>query len=148
MWIWINTSQNIPSSVRCSSICEVRQLKVGCSTWRASRSLVNTNDQREPAVGSRWMGWVWEITGWSSRLHEITNLIRGIYRICLNLIKENRRMSACNRLDLQTLGSQLVMLKNLPNHWWIHKELKCFNGIHTMLDPSQDFAQNCTIMSL
>ena len=25
-------------------------------------------------------------------------------------------MSTCNRLDLQTLGSQLVMLKNLPDH--------------------------------
>ena len=31
-----------------------------------------------------------------------------------NLIKENQRMSACKRLDLQTLGSQLVMMpKNL-----------------------------------
>ena len=26
-------------------------------------------------------------------------------------------MSACNRLDLQTLGSQPVMPKNLPDHW-------------------------------
>ena len=26
-------------------------------------------------------------------------------------------MSTCNRSDLQTLGSQLVMPKNLPNHW-------------------------------
>ena len=26
-------------------------------------------------------------------------------------------MSTCNRLDLQTLGSYLVMPKNLPNHW-------------------------------
>jgi hypothetical protein len=32
---------------------------------------------------------------------------RGIYRILYpNLIKENRRMSTLNRLDLQTLGSQ------------------------------------------
>ena len=28
-----------------------------------------------------------------------------------------RRMSTCNRLDLQTLWSQLVMSKNLPDHW-------------------------------
>ena len=34
-----------------------------------------------------------------------------------NLIKENRRMSTCNRLDLQTLGSQPVMPKNLPDDW-------------------------------
>jgi hypothetical protein len=33
-----------------------------------------------------------------------------------NLIKENRRMSTCNRLDLQTLGSQPMMPKNLPDH--------------------------------
>ena len=26
-------------------------------------------------------------------------------------------MSTCNQLDLQTLRSQLVMPKNLPNHW-------------------------------
>ena len=26
-------------------------------------------------------------------------------------------MSTCNRLDLQTLGYQLVMPKNLPDHW-------------------------------
>ena len=27
-------------------------------------------------------------------------------------------MSTCNRLDLQTIGSQLVMMpKNLPDHW-------------------------------
>ena len=34
-------------------------------------------------------------------------------------------MSTCNRLDLQTLGSQLIVLKNLPNHWygWLQKGL-------------------------
>ena len=42
--------------------------------------------------------------------------IRGIYKIYPNLIKENRRMSTCNRLDLQTLGSQPIMPKNLPDH--------------------------------
>ena len=26
-------------------------------------------------------------------------------------------MSTCNRLDLETLGSQPVMPKNLPDHW-------------------------------
>ena len=26
-------------------------------------------------------------------------------------------MSTCNRLELQTLGSQPVMPKNLPNQW-------------------------------
>jgi hypothetical protein len=48
---------------------------------------------------------------------KITDRFRGIYRIIYpNLIKENRRMSTCNRLDLQTLGSKPIMLKNLPDH--------------------------------
>ena len=43
---------------------------------------------------------------------------RGIYnRIYPNWIKENQRMSTCNRLDLQARGSQPVMPKNLPHHW-------------------------------
>ena len=29
-------------------------------------------------------------------------------------------MSTCNRLNLQTLGSQPVMSKNLPDHWIKH----------------------------
>ena len=40
--------------------------------------------------------------------------LRGIYRIYPNLIKENQRMSTCNRVDLQMLGSQPVMPKNFP----------------------------------
>ena len=70
----------------------------------------------EPAISYRWTGWVWEIIGWSSRLQEIYRSFRGIYRIYSNLIKENRRMLTCNRLDLQTLGPQPVMSKNLPDH--------------------------------
>ena len=38
-----------------------------------------------------------------------------------DLMKENRRMSTCNRLHLQTLGSQLVTLKNLPDHCSRHR---------------------------
>ena len=46
-------------------------------------------------------------------VRKITDHFRGIHRI-----KENQRMSTCNRLDLQTLGSQLmIMFKNLANHW-------------------------------
>ena len=30
--------------------------------------LVMINDRGKPAVSYRWTGWVWEITGWSSRL--------------------------------------------------------------------------------
>ena len=48
---------------------------------------------------------------------KITYHFRGIYEIYPNLMKENRWMSTWNRLDLQTLGSQPVMPKNLPDHW-------------------------------
>ena len=83
------------------------------------RSLITSLDWGEPVVGYRWTVWVWEITGWSSRLQEITDNFRGIHRIlCPNLIKEKQRMWTCNRLDLQTLRSQPVMMsKNLPDHW-------------------------------
>ena len=59
-----------------------------------------------------------------------------IYTIYPNLIKEIRRMWTCNRLDLQTLGSQPVMPKNehkLPwpiytrlDIWWIRRFLGGF----------------------
>ena len=51
-------------------------------------------------------------------VHEpsITDQFRGIYRIHPDLIKENRRISTCTQLDLQTLGSQPVMPKNLPDY--------------------------------
>ena len=51
---------------------------------------------------------------------KITDHFRDIYRILYpNLIKENRRMSACNRLDMPTLGSQpVIMPKILPDHWF------------------------------
>ena len=35
-----------------------------------------------------------------------------------NLVKENRRMSSCNRLNLQTLDSHPIMPKHLPDHWF------------------------------
>ena len=44
----------------------------------------------------------------------ITNCFRGFYRTYPNLVKVNRRMSTCNRLDLGTLGFQPIMPKNLP----------------------------------
>ena len=47
---------------------------------------------------------------------KITNHFRGIYRICPNLTKENGKMWTCNWLDLQTLGSQRVMPRNLLDH--------------------------------
>ena len=50
---------------------------------------------------------------------KFTDHLRGIYRIYPNLTKENRRISTCDRLDLQTLGFQPVMPKNLYDHWHV-----------------------------
>ena len=44
------------------------------------------------------------------------SFLKNYSRIYPTLMKENRRMSTCNRLDLQTLGSQPIMSKNLPHH--------------------------------
>ena len=41
-------------------------------------------------------------------------------------------MSTCNRLNLQTLGSQPIMLKNLPDHNCKPKELGIPGG-HTLI---------------
>ena len=71
---------------------------------------------------------------------KITDHSKGVYRIYPNLIKENRRMPTCNRLDLQTLGSQPVMPKILPdlcnryevtiecNLWKWHSQTMCLEN--------------------
>ena len=48
----------------------------------------------------------------------INDQLRGMYRVYPSLIEENRRMSTCNRMDLQTLEPRpVIMLKNLPDQW-------------------------------
>ena len=42
-----------------------------------------------------------------------THRFRGICKIYLKLIKKNRDITTCNRLDLETLGSWPVVCKNL-----------------------------------
>ena len=39
-------------------------------------------------------------------------------------------MWTCNRLDLQTLGSEPVMPKNLPDHWSDVRSLEIFHQEH------------------
>jgi hypothetical protein len=59
---------------------------------------------------------------------KFTSCFRGIHRIYPNSIKKNRKMSTCKQLDLQTLGSQLIMPKNLPDHCMtIRKRNVCDN---------------------
>ena len=45
---------------------------------------------------------------------KFTAHFRGKYRIYLDLLKKIQKMSTCNQLDLETLGSSLVMLKFSP----------------------------------
>ena len=63
---------------------------------------------------------------------KITDHFRGIYRIYPHLIKESRRMSTCNRLNLQTPGSPpVIMPKNLPSHCLqLHAQIQyCCGGL-------------------
>ena len=82
-------------------------------------------------------GWVWEIkrfeaiigedqlslrNNWRLKLKtagKLPIILEEFDRIFFNLIKENRRMSTCNWLDLQTLVSQpMIMPTDLPGHWF------------------------------
>ena len=45
---------------------------------------------------------------------KLTNPFRGIYRTFHNLIKKNWKMSICNQLVLETLGSRPIMPKKIP----------------------------------
>ena len=47
---------------------------------------------------------------------KMTDHLRGIYGVHLKLIKKNGKITTCNWLDLETLGSQSIMQKNLPGH--------------------------------
>ena len=58
--------------------------------------------------------WLFEV----QECRKITDHFGGIYGFYLNLIKLNQMMSTCNYLDLQGLGSQPIMPKNLPDHWY------------------------------
>ena len=69
-----------------------------------------------PMIGENWKSVTDEPVEFEKKVVEgqdcrkLTDHFRGIYRIYPNLVKENRRMPTCNRLDLQTLGSQPVIM--------------------------------------
>ena len=65
---------------------------------------------------------------------KITNPSRRIYRIYIKLIKKIRKMSTCNQLDLETLGSQPVMPKNLPGHCKELREVECTIAVESFHD--------------
>ena len=65
----------------------------------------------EPAVRRRWTGWVRDF-------RRITHHFRGIYRIYLKWIKQIRKISTCNQLNLESLGSwPTLYTQTLPWHW-------------------------------
>ena len=79
------------------------------------QSMIGDNRQ---LVTARWTGWVWEITGRSSRMQEIYQSFLEEFMEFTPILK--RKTGGCQRVtgwDLPTLGSQPIMPKNLPNHW-------------------------------
>ena len=68
----------------------------------------------EPIVNYKWTIWVWGKPLEVQDCRKCIDHFRGIYRIFPNLKKESWRLSTLNWLDLQTLGSQSIML--LKNH--------------------------------
>ena len=60
----------------------------------------------KPAASYSYTGGVKETTGSNPRLRDITDLCRGIRRIFLASIKSPRKVSTCDRLVSETLGSQ------------------------------------------
>ena len=53
---------------------------------------------------------------------KLPTILKGFIEYTPNFIKENRRMSTCNWLHLQTLGCQPVMSQNLLSHRTTGKE--------------------------
>ena len=77
--------------------------------------------------------WVWEIRSWSWRLQKITHHLRGIYRIFFTLTqqKPKHHNMLCCRLDLETLGSQPIMMRLWPQLkvlqlWFCLETRSCF----------------------
>ena len=83
-----------------------------------------TNEPGKPTASYRWASWVWEITGWGSRLHEFARHFGGIYGIDLTLIKENWEITTCNWLGLETLGSWLILPK-----YHLETDPDCINSV-------------------
>ena len=105
-------------------------------------SLCNSSHSRnvrgEPAASYRWTGWVWEITGWSSRLLKNCQLLK---RNLTNIPRfDKRKPERCqhvNRVDMETLGYRPTMTKNLSGHCSRVKELMKSSICNNPLDFSK-----------
>jgi hypothetical protein len=84
----------------------------GHCSWHKITIFLTLNPIREELTASyRLTGLVWEITSWSSRL---TSHFRRIYETYLKSMKKIWKITTCHCLDLETIGSRLVMPKNRP----------------------------------
>ena len=85
-------------------------------TGMATKGADQINEWGESAAACyRWTTWVWEITGWSSRFRDN---YWSFWSISWNIPQfneeKNWKMSTCNWLHLETLGSRPIM----PNCPW------------------------------
>ena len=84
---------------------------------------LHSTAREEPAVSYKWTGWVWETTGWVQDFKIFTDhLEESIEEYTSNEWKhQNRKMSTCNQLDFESLGScppTLHMPINFPGTEW------------------------------
>ena len=89
---------------------------------KTGRRCQPTNDRGGPAVGYKWTGWVWEITGW--RFKAAGGLPIGLEEFVEytpTSINKEIRTKDVNQLDLEVIIYQPAVPKNLPWH--------CF-GLH------------------
>ena len=81
--------------------------------------------ENRPADSYRWTGWVWEITGWSSKTSGtlITHHFRGVYRM-FQIDKE--------KTDRSQDVTDGFCPQNLPRHWYLN-ETNLLTSIWTWL---------------
>ena len=75
-------------------------------------------------------------------LRRITDHSRGIYRgIYLEWIKQDRKMSTCNRVDLESLGSwPTLYAQKLPGHGsWQTRKRSLWNPFHCFPNLKVDY---------
>ena len=106
-------SSAIPTPTTLNSCCWILIKFVACLYGITEKT--PTNERGEPTARYRRSGGEFEkYLVEVQDFRKITDHFNGSWRIHLELIKKNRKMSTCNRLDFEALGSRPIMPKNLP----------------------------------